>query len=94
MVQRLAPKTSDRLPMGGAACEHQRRVRRCVLAKHRKHSALVVVAEVKETVPREDAGKRPLQGKLAHIGHDPFLIRENAATDVDHGRGRVTPTTG
>ena len=41
--------------------------------------ALVVGAEVKEAVPRQDAGKLPLQGKLAHIGDDPFLRRENAA---------------
>ena len=56
MIQRLASKIPDRLPMRGAACEHQRRLGRRVLAKNRKHLALVVVAEVKETVPRKDTG--------------------------------------
>jgi len=89
MIQRLASKTSDRLPMREAACEHQRRLGRRVRAKHRKHPALVVVAEVKETVPRKDAEKRPPQGELAHIGDDPFLLWKMLSTDVDHGRGRV-----
>ena len=95
MIQRLASKTPDRLPMRGTAGEHQRRFGRCVLAKHRKHPALVVVAEVKETVPRQDAGKLPLQGKLAHIGDDPFLLRENAARQTSIMAGdKSTPTTG
>jgi hypothetical protein len=73
--------------MRGAAGEHQRRARRRVLAKYRKHPALVVGAEVKETVPREDAGKLPPQGKLAHIGNDPLLLRETAPAEIDHRLG-------
>jgi hypothetical protein len=54
-------------------------------AKHRKHVALVVMAEVKETVPRQDAGKLPRQGKLAHIGDDPFLRGKMPPAGIDHG---------
>ena len=48
MIQRLARETPDRLAMRRAAGEHQRRPGRRVRAKHRKHAALVVMAEVKE----------------------------------------------
>ena len=85
MIQRLASEAPDRLPVRGAACKHQCRFRRCVLPKHRKHLALVAVAEVKEAIPRKDAGKLPPQGKLAHIGNDPFLLRKVPSADFDHG---------
>src|SRR5437588_7559760 len=94
MIQRLASKIPDRLPMRGAACEHQRRLGRRVLAKNRKHLALVVVAEVKETVPRKNAGKRALQGKPAHVRDDPFLLRKMLSTDIDHRRGRIHANDG
>src|SRR6185369_5588326 len=94
MIQRLARKTSDRLAMRRATCEHQHPLGRRVLAKHWKHVALVVVAEVKETVPRQDAGKLPLQGKLAHIGDDPFLFGKMPPADIDHGRRRIDANDG
>src|SRR5215207_10278956 len=94
MIQRLASKTSDRLSVRGTACEHQGRVRRYVLPKYRKHLPLVVVAEMKETVPRKDSGKPPPQGKLAHIGDDPFLIGKMPPADIDHGRGRIDANGG
>src|SRR5215207_5146165 len=94
MIQRLASKTSDRLSVRGTACEHQGRVRRYVLPKYRKHLPLVVVAEMKETVPRKDSGKPPPQGQLAHIGDNPFLIGKMPPADIDHGRGRIDANGG
>src|SRR5437660_11828145 len=94
MIKRLASKTPDRLPMPQAACEHQRRVRCCVLPKHRKHPALVVVAEMKETVQRKDTGKRALKGKLPHVRDDPFLLRKILSTDIDNRREQFTANDG
>src|SRR5918999_3558935 len=94
MIQRLASKTPDRLPMRGTAGEHECCACRGVLPKHRKHPALVAVAEVKETVPRKDAGKLPLQRKLAHVGNDPFLLRETLSARGDHARRRIHASYG
>src|SRR3954451_7258169 len=94
MIQGLTCQTPDRLPMRGTAGEHQRRLRRRMRTKHRKHVALIVMAEMEETVPRQDAGELPPQGQLAHIGDDPFLRREMPPAGIDHGGGRVGTNDG
>ena len=88
MIQRLACKTPDRLAMRRAACEHQRGVRRRMLAKHRKHPALVIVAEVKETVPRQDAGKLSAARQARAYRRRSIPASENA-----RGRRRSWPGT-
>ena len=88
MIQRLACKASDRLPMRGTAGEHQRRLRRRMRAKHRKHPALVVMAEVKETVPRQDAGKLSAARQACAYRRRSIPAPENAA-----GRHRSWPGT-
>src|SRR3954453_7801008 len=94
MIKRLTCKNPDRLPMRVTAGEHQCRLGRRMRTKHRKHAALIVMAEMEETVPRQDSGELPLQGKLAHIGDDPFLRREMLPAGIDHGGGRVGTNDG
>src|SRR2546423_15623052 len=94
MIQRLACKTPDRLAMRGTAGEHQRRLGRRMRAKHRKHVALIVMTEMKETVPRQDAGEIPLQGKPAHVGDDQFVCRKMSPTGIDHGRRSIDTSEG
>jgi hypothetical protein len=55
MIQRIAPIGTDRLSVHRSCVEHQHRTGGCVLREHSEHSPLIIVVEVKETVPSQDA---------------------------------------
>jgi len=60
-----------------------------MVGEYSEHAALVIVAEVKETVPSQDAAEAPIQRQLPHVGHDPLVIGQTAATKRYHRPRRV-----
>jgi hypothetical protein len=57
--------------------------------KPRKHLALIVRAQMKETIPCQDAIKTSVERQLTHVHYKPFGIRKACATDLNHGRRRI-----
>ena len=55
MKQRLALKGADRHAQSWAACEHEDGARGGMYSENGEHAALIVVAEMEEAVPGEDA---------------------------------------
>src|SRR5207248_4554255 len=55
IIERIASIAADILAMFRSSIEHQHRVGGRVQGEHRKHSALVIMVEVKETVPGQDS---------------------------------------
>jgi hypothetical protein len=55
MIKRITPIAADSLAIFGSGIEHQHRADGRVLREHRKHSALVIVVQMKKTVPGQDA---------------------------------------
>ena len=60
-----------------------------MVGEYSEHAALVIVAEVKETVPSQDAAEAPIQRQLPHVGHDPLVIGQTVATKRYHRPRRV-----
>ncbi len=60
-----------------------------MLAEEREHSALILWAKVKKTVPGDDALKSRVQIKLSHIRDDPALLRKPKLANVDQRRRGV-----
>ena len=89
VIQGVVPIATDRLPMLRSCVEHQPRSGGCVVGEYSEHSALVIVAEVKETVPSQDAAEAPMQRQLPHVGHDPLVIGQTVATKRYHRARRV-----
>lgn len=57
VIQGFPFKASHGLAMGGSAREHQRGTGCGVRPEYREHSSLILVAQVEETVPGENAVK-------------------------------------
>jgi hypothetical protein len=74
VVQGITPIAPDRLSMRWPCVEHQQRVVSRMLRKDREHLPLVIVVEVKETVPTEDAIEVSSERQAANVGLDPFVI--------------------
>jgi hypothetical protein len=89
MIQLVAGKRTDRFAMGGAGIEHQHRAAECVLREDPEHSPLLIVVEVKETVPRQDTVESPSQRYFTHVCHDPLVIGQAAGAERYHFRGAV-----
>jgi len=60
-----------------------------VLPINGKHSALIIVPKMKETIPSDEAAKRPSQGDLAHVSDKPLASRKPLTTERYHGFGCV-----
>jgi hypothetical protein len=63
-----------------------------VRAKDGKHAPLIVEIEMKEAVPRHHAVEGPSERQRAHVGDNPFAVREVAARKRDHRRRRIDAT--
>ena len=61
MIQRIAPVFADSLTVLWPCIEHQYRADGGVVSENSKHSSLVIVIEVKEAVPSENAIESPTE---------------------------------
>jgi len=87
MVERFAAERPHCHAVARPAGEHQSGMRRRVRAEDRKHPALIVPRQMKETVPREQAVERLPEGQRAHVGDVPSASRKTRPAEIDH-RGR------
>ena len=58
-------------------------------AKNREHLALVIVAEVKETIPRQNAVEPAIKGERTHVRGEPVLVGKMVPAHPDERRRRV-----
>ena len=89
MIQHLALEAPQGLAMFRAAGEHQGRPRRGVHPEHGEHAPLIVVAQVEQAVPGEDAVERLAKGQDPHVGDAPGLLRHALPAMGDHFRRRI-----
>jgi hypothetical protein len=61
--------------------EHEHGGRRCVSGEHVEHPALVIVREVKESVPDEHTVKPTGKLQRPHVTDQPFMSGEALATE-------------
>jgi hypothetical protein len=54
-----------------------------------EHQALVIWAEVKQTIPRQDAVKSVIKGQRTHVRNEPVLAGKTSPAHSDEGRRRV-----
>jgi hypothetical protein len=76
------------LAVFGASVEHQHGVVSRVHIEHGEHRSLSLVREVEETVPDEP----PVECQPAHVGDNPFLLRQPITRQCDHFRRGVHPS--
>src|SRR5688500_6196344 len=86
VIERLPAVTPDRLTLPGTSGEHQWRPRMGVRRETRKHRALVVHAQMKEAVPRENAIEAAAELQRSHIRDEAFSGWKSAAEYFDHRR--------
>lgn len=67
VIQGFSGEGTDRFSIEGAAGEHERGARGGMGAEDRKHSTLIVVGEVKETVPGKEAVEGASERQGAHV---------------------------
>src|SRR4051794_15251120 len=91
MIKRLAVKFADAFAMPRSAGEQQGGAGRRVRAENRKHVALIVRRQVKETVPCDQTRKSLCQCQRAHVGDEPALAWQAAAAGRNEARRRVDP---
>ena len=80
---------AGRFPVVGAAGKKEQAARSGMGGENGKHGPLVIIGEVKETVPGQDRPKRPPQRQPTHVADNPGHVRETLAAFGDHGRGAV-----
>jgi hypothetical protein len=57
--------------------------------ENREHAALIIVLEMKEAVPRDDASKHLSKGDSAHVSDKPLASRKPIVAKRYHGLGCV-----
>jgi hypothetical protein len=89
MVKPLAFVSANRLALRWPAGEHQGRPRCGMPTEDWEHQALVILAEVKQTIPRQNAVKSVIKGERTHVRNEPVVAGKTAPAHSDEGRRRV-----
>jgi hypothetical protein len=89
MIQRIAPVLTYTLTMLRPRIEHQYRAVGRVVGEDREHAPLVIMIEVKKTIPSENAIEAPTERQLPHVGDNPFMIGKTPTAKRNHGRRRI-----
>lgn len=89
MIKQITFEISNRFAVLRAAVEKKKRSGRGVLPKDREHSTLIIVREMEETVPGDEAEKRPLKGDPLHVPDKPLVSRKPVTTERYQGLGWV-----
>src|SRR5215204_2088324 len=91
MIERLTSVAADYFAMRRTAGEQQRRPRSRVVSKDGEHATLILMLQVEEAVPCDNAPEPLSQGEGSHVPDEPLLFRKTAATHRNQRWRRIHP---
>ena len=89
MIKQVAFAAANRFAVFRAAGEKKRRFGRLVLSKNRKHSALIIVLEMKKAIPGDEAVEWCIRERSCACLRQSLACRKSLTTKRYHGLGAV-----